>query len=181
MTGEWLFVSASLQRFDPEVVYSADSAVDRLRVRLFGPFYQPQDTINRFADHYWALSETFEAPLESYAAALTRASDLTRAAADSAFRRPLYNLGGGVHVAELNDFTDYAARVADIEGVRRAALAAVTLRDAEVPVTDVAVSLRESELRNPYDGSAFRWDATDETIVFRGLERPARGEHRLYY
>jgi hypothetical protein len=181
MTGEWLFVAGVLRVFERESVLSSGSWLDRVRAPLLEWAYQPQDTINRFADHYWALSETFEVPLEDYPAALARASDLTRATADSAFSRPLYNLGGGVHLAEISDFNDYAARAADIEGVRRAALAAVTLRDAGVAVTDVAASLGTSELRNPYDGSPLGWDATDEVIVFRGLEPYARGEHRLYY
>ncbi len=181
MTGEWLFVSATLQRFEPDWVLSSDSWLDRAQTPLLEQFYQPQDTINRFADYYWGLGEAFDAPLEGYEAALARAARLTRETADSAFQRPLYNLGGGVHLAATSDFTQYAARVTDVEGVRRAALAAVMLRDAAVAPADVAAALRTSELRNPYDGAPFQWDAADEAIVFRGLERGARGEHRLHY
>ena len=183
MTGEWLFVSATLQRFEPDWVLS-DSWLDRAQTPLLEQFYQPQDTINRFADYYWGLSEAFAAPLEGYEAALARAATLTRETADSAFQRPLYNLGGGVHLAEASDFSQYAARVADIEGVRRAALAAVTLRDAAVAPADVAAALRASELRNPYDGAPLQWDAADGAIVFLGLERGERGERgerRLHY
>jgi hypothetical protein len=65
--------------------------------------------------------------------------------------------------------------------VRRAALAAVTLRAAGIASTDVAAALGSSGLRQPYDDSAFRWDAADQAIVFRGLQGGARGEHRLRY
>lgn len=181
MTGEWLFVSALLQRFDAESVLSRDSWFDRARAPLLEQFYQPQDTINRFADYYWSLSETFDAPLEGYEAVLSRASRLTRETVDNAFQRPLYNLGGGVHLAEASDFSQYAARVADIEGVRRAAVAAVKLRDAGVAVADVEAALRASDLRNPYDGAPLQWGAADEAIIFRGLERDERGERRLHY
>jgi hypothetical protein len=181
MTGEWLFVSVVLQRFEPDLVLSSDSWWDRLWASLFEQVYQPQDTVNRYADYYWGLSETFDAPLEGYETVLVRASMLTQETVDSAFQRPLYNLGGNMHLAEASDFTRYAARVADIEGVRRAAFAAVTLRDAAVAPADLAAALRTSELRNPYDGAPLQWDATDQAIVFRGLQRGAWGEHRLHY
>jgi len=181
MTGEWLFVSATLQRLESDGVLLPDSWLDRVGTNVLERFYQPQDTVNRLADYYWGLSETFDAPLEAYRIAITRAESLALATADSAFERRLYNVRGAVHLANVSDFSQYAARVADVEGVRRAALAAVTLRDAAIAAVDVEATLRASELRNPYDDNPLQWDPADGAIVFRGLQDGARGEHRLHY
>jgi hypothetical protein len=75
----------------------------------------------------------------------------------------------------------YACRVADIEGIRRAALTAVRLRAAHVEPSDVAAALATSELRNAYDDSPFFWDEKSNAIVFQGLEAGERGAHRIYY
>ena len=181
MTGEWLFVSATLQRFEYDLLLSRGSWLDSVEGSVLERFYQPQDTINRFADYYWRWTETLAVPLEQYPSAISRAQSLAVETADAAFARPFYNLGGALHLANVSDFTQYAARVADIEGVRRAALVAVTLRDAAVAPADVAAALRMSELVNPYDGAPLQWDTTDEAIVFRGLERGERGERRVHY
>ena len=79
------------------------------------------------------------------------------------------------------NYASYARRVADVEGIRRAALATVTLRDDGVPPSEIASALATSPLRNPYDDQPLRWDASDQAVVFRGLEPGERGEHRFYY
>jgi hypothetical protein len=48
------------------------------------------------------------------------------------------------------DFGQYARRVADVEGVRRAALVAVTLRSEKVEPSNVSAALAASSLRDPY-------------------------------
>jgi hypothetical protein len=80
----------------------------------------------------------------------------------------------------LNYF-DYGARVSDIEGVRRAALAAVSLRASNVRVENVEQALPTSGLTDPYHGRPFEWAATEGAIRFRGLQEGERGEHLLHY
>ena len=75
----------------------------------------------------------------------------------------------------------YARRVADLEGVRRAALVAVTFRAAKVGMSEVAAELAAAPLRNPYNNRPFEWDAKNRDILFRGLELGKRGEHRIHY
>ena len=58
---------------------------------------------------------------------------------------------------------------ANMEGVRRAALAAATLRASAISVDEVEAALGTSDLRNPYDGSPLLWNATNRLIVFRGV------------
>jgi hypothetical protein len=181
MTSEWLYVSSGLSSAESDYLSSTESWVDRVPTRVIAPLYQPQDTINRVAEHYWALSQEFEAPLAEYPAALERASALTVAVADNAFARAFYNPLGNVILSEASDFTQYAARVADIEGVRRAALAAATLRAAFTAPADVPAALAASDLRSPYDDGPLVWDSTAQAIVFDGLETGDRGEHRIYY
>jgi hypothetical protein len=94
----------------------------------------------------------------------------------------LYNLTGSIIMASAPaDYGSYARRVADLEGIRRAALAVVTLRAEQPPTSDVTPALAASQLRNPYDDQPLRWDQSDQAVVFVGLEPGERGEHRFYY
>lgn len=79
------------------------------------------------------------------------------------------------------DFGEYASRLTDLEGVRRATLVAIALREAKVAHADVAATLSTSELRNPYNDQPFAWDSEAGAIFFRGLALGERGEHRIYY
>jgi hypothetical protein len=62
--------------------------------------------------------------------------------------------------------------------VRRAALAVVTMRAANVAVY-VPAWLATNSLRNPYHDRPFEWDG--DAVLFHGLEAGTRGEHRLSF
>jgi hypothetical protein len=166
MIGEWQYVSAGLQN-DLDGLLAPASWADRAGAYVLGPLIQRQDTANRYAEYYWELGQAFEAPLDAYAAALDRADVLAAELTDHV--SGLYNPLGGVLLASASDFKSYAARVADLEGVRRAALAAATLRAAAVPPKGVEAALAASDLRNPYDDTALLWNEAYGTIVFSGL------------
>jgi hypothetical protein len=156
--------------------------VARTSNQLMRPFFQEQDTLNRHATYLDELAETLDAPLIGYASAADRASQLASQTANEAFPpHSLYNLVGSLMMADPADYSSYARRVADLEGVRRAALAVVTLRDAATSESDLGVALAASPLRNPYDDQPLRWDAEEQAVVFIGLEPGERGEHRFYY
>lgn len=38
-----------------------------------------------------------------------------------------------------------------------------------------------NEHRNPYDDQPFAWNGEERTILFRGLAKNQRGEHRIRY
>ena len=96
--------------------------------------------------------------------------------------RSAYNIVGQVlEGIGAYDFGQYARRVSDVEGVRRAALAAVTLHAANVDPTNVAAALAASPLRDPYTDRPFEWKENDGAIVFRGLGLSERAEHRIRY
>ena len=123
-----------------------------------------------------ALSDV---PLEQYEAAANRVTMLSEPVEEPF---SVYNLTGRPFSRMTGDFGTYVRRVGDIEGVRRAALLTVNLRDSNTPVSSVPAALAASPLRNPYDGQAFVWDETRGAIVFQGLEEDVeRREHRLLY
>ncbi|HKS56863.1 MAG TPA: hypothetical protein VJS12_16330 [Steroidobacteraceae bacterium] len=188
MRGEWLFFASMAKSLDPffspELAMERKSHAGRVTVAILGrPLYQSQDLINRYADYYTRVGELLDAPFEDYEEARSTASELSARIQKSGWPpRSLYNiLGSWVASQGMSDYANYGARAADVEGVRRAAIAAVTLRAAKVDKADVAEALRASELRNPYDGRPFEWSATDSAIRFRGLAEGERGLHLLYY
>jgi hypothetical protein len=185
MTGEWIFTSGMIRDLDRELAAALtmnDSVAGKVISSLSGPFFQPQDTINRFAEYYSRAAELTEGvPLTEFEASTDRVTELSTVATREAYPpRSLYNIPGRMLVGYGADYGSYARRVGDVEGVRRAALAAVSLHAASVAPDAIPAALAASWLRNPYDGEAFAWDAADSAIVFRGLEAGERGEHRIH-
>jgi hypothetical protein len=177
--GEWMFFSRMSAAAHAD--YASDWTVaTRTFDPLLRPFFQHQDTLNRHAKHLGALAAALDAPLSNYAAATDDASRIARRAASDALPRSVYNLLGSLLLAAgTGDYGSYARRAADVEGMRRAALAVVELRDAAP--ADFAAALAASPLRNPYDDAPLGWDESERAVVFDGLEPGQRGEHRFYY
>jgi hypothetical protein len=168
LVGEWIFFSNVLAR-PPDF-----GALGR-------PFFQRQATLNEYASYVTRLDETIDAPLLGYAGVADEASELTQQTArDASPPRSLYNIAGTLLIASSPpDYVPYAARVADIEGMRRGALAVVLMRENATPQPDETLTARP--LLNPYDDQPLRWDAEEQAVVFVGLEPGERGEHRFYY
>jgi hypothetical protein len=182
--GEWVFGSGTIHDLGQDLadgLPAQDSILATLGAQLHEPFFQPQDTINCLADHSSRTVELLAGvPLSGYEAAANRLTELPAAATgESCPPRALYNITGRMIVGYGANYGSYFRRVGDIEGVRRAALAAIELRAANVPPGDIPAALAISPLRNPYDGEPFGWDAADGAVVFRGLEPGERGEHRF--
>jgi hypothetical protein len=181
MVGEWMFASELIQKMSTSESWRSEETTTRVLGLLSRPLLQPQDSKNRTAEHYWEFGQTFEAPLAQYADALHRADELTERTTDAASAFRIYNLAGATSLANLSSFSEYAARVSDIEGVRRAALLAATLHARGIGGEDLPAAVAGSELRNPYTDQPLDWDEADRTIVFHGRERRERGEHRIDY
>jgi hypothetical protein len=177
-----MFFSSTLATLDADLALEATFA-SRLPDLLLRPFFQPQDTMNRHAAYLDDVANALEAPLKDYAAAADRASLVAWQMTQAAYPpRSLYNVGGSVALAAgVGDLGAYAYRVGDIEGMRRAALTVVLLRDSATPASQIPEALAASPLRNPYDDQPLRWDAGERAIIFVGLEPGDRGEHRYYY
>jgi hypothetical protein len=183
MVGEWMFTSEMLQQMDTSQFGMPEdlTTVERILNGLARPMFQLQDTKNRTADHYWEVARTFNVPLDQYEDALRRADELTERTTDLATAFQIYNFVGVLSLINLDSFSDYAARVSDIEGVRRAALLAATLRATSIETRNLPSAVASAELRSPYTDRPFDWDEANGAIVFRGLERSERREHRVYY
>jgi hypothetical protein len=191
MTGEWMFSSALLRLPPSGPFWEAEemdlwpesSRLDQALAWASRPLYQPQDSINDYAAYYSQVAEILDAPLLSYEAAADRARALGERRRDGALQSlSPYNFVGRLLVGTPSfDVSIYARRVNDIEGVRRAALAAVKFRERKVPAERVAEELKGAEYRNPYNDAPFDWDAEKSAIVSTGLELAARGRHLLRY
>lgn len=184
VVGEWMFLSQMLRTMDTSNLDTDEdgSAGERMLAWLEQPMFEVQDTTNRFADHYWQVAQMLDAPLERYEETLRRVDHWTEQTAKNASAaRALYNRRGIRVLSDVGSLSGYAARVGDIEGVRRSALLAATLRAAGIEAKDMPVTVANAELRDPYTDRPFGWDATDRALVFRGLEPHERGEHRIYY
>jgi hypothetical protein len=185
MIGEWILMSGVIRNIESELVESLPTegpVLDRLFTLLGGPFFQPQDTINLYAEQYARAAQMIEGvPLAEYEDATRRMTELSASATRDAWPpRSLYNIPGQLMVGYGPDFGSYARRVGDLEGVRLAALAAVSLHEKSVAPEDITATLARSDFRNPYSNRPFVWDPADGAIVFRGLEAGERGEHRIH-
>jgi hypothetical protein len=183
--GEWMFMSAELRNTEHADFYGLNdnSLVAGALSGLIAPLYQPQDTMNKRAEYLSVTAELLSVPIERYAGAVTRTREFSRRTVSEVLPpRSAYNIVGRMLLAVgAYDFGTYARRVADLEGVRRAALLAVTLRAANIGVPEVAAALTSAALRDPYNNRPFEWDEKGRAIVFRGLEVGERGEHRIQY
>lgn len=165
LIGEWIFGSEVLRGLSSE------------------SFYPPQDSINELAAHYSQIAALLAAPLPDYHTALDQVRAATERRKQEALQsRSPYNIVNRILIAQgSSDIATYAARVNDIEGVRQAALAAVRLRERNVPPSEVAAALETAPFRNPYNDRPFAWDAEQGAIVFTGLQPGPRAEHRIEY
>jgi hypothetical protein len=160
----------------------------RLQIERWGQelaltLYQPQATINEYAVRYMDIAKATEIEYKDFETSLSNLELRGNEGFWSHWRfNAIYNpMGKFLMSMSPPNFSQYPARVADIEGVRRATLAAFELRAASVPSDDVAEALKKSEHRNPYNNEPFEWDAEAKAIVFKGLEAGERGVHRIYY
>ena len=184
LVGEWMFMSAAMRNTNVDlVVRHDDSLVARAMRGLTAPLYQPQDSVNRNAEYIWRMNEILSVPIERYEDSVNRTAEFSRQTRREALPpRAAYNIIGQVLVGlAASDFGTYARRVADLEGVRRAALVAVTFRAANTGMSEVAAELADTPLRNPYNNRPFEWDGKNRDILFRGLELGERREHRIHY
>jgi len=153
---------------------------EKIRWGVVKPLWQPQDSSNRHADLLVNMASLLDVPLADLPYSFAQA----RAQGDSAYQplsRP-YNLVGDFVFSGIGTtMTGYAARVADLEGVRRAAVTLSRLRSEGYGVGEAPGAISDSAIKNPYTELPFEWDEDGRAIVFEGLEEHDRGTHRLPY
>jgi hypothetical protein len=189
LAGEWAFFDHAIRHAMEDDVYPLDMSSDeastakRLFWRVTHPMLKVQDTSNQYADLLISVSETLQVPFDRYPEAIDHARAISDDAVQGAFPPTrIYNVLGDILLAVANpDLTSYAARVADLEGIRRSTLLAVELRSQGIAAAQAPQNLMEATLKDPYSGKPFGWDEGAKAIVFVGLQPGERGRHTILY
>lgn len=155
----------------------ADGAEQTLRHRLgrglTRAFAQQQDFLNKRAHQFVYVAEQTEEPYDNLRAAFGRARAFdVFSSGDTSWSAPLYNFMLDTMLSRtsaLDHYVNLAARVADLEGVRRAALLTAELRGRGVASGDVDAALARATLSDPYTGEPFEWEPQAGEIVFVGV------------
>ncbi len=182
LIGEWQFmnhVTMSLQS-DFDSPARIDEDVSRLEWRLYLPLYQPQDNSNRHAELLRQEIELFKVPYADLPDAYRRSVELGETDTKP-FRRAYNIVGDWLYSIGQGSLGRYAVRTTDLEGIRRAALAAATLRARGVATAAVPMSLASMTDQNPYRDQPFTWDPTAESLVFQGLAPGEAGTFRFRF
>ncbi|MEM8985013.1 MAG: hypothetical protein AAGC71_18535, partial [Pseudomonadota bacterium] len=144
------------------------------------PFWQTQDLVNQRTSMMLDLADIFDVPYSEVPAAVL----LARTRQDSAHKpfRRIYNFTGDLVMSKTYaEYSDYAVRVADLEGTRRAALLVATLRSYGIAKKNVPQHLRQSALVDPYSSDPFAWEAETASVIFHGLESNERARQEIAY
>lgn len=191
LTGEWIFTHSILAKtknathnpLDLFQMDDSDNSLEPLFLSLASPLLQIQDSKNRYAEFLDALSDILEVPLEQYPHAFQQAHELESQTAEAAsvWWRPYNLLGNLLWAISTPEFTPYAARVADLEGMRRATLLAIRLRNQLVTPEKAQGMLVDAAERSPYDNSPFEWDEAERAIVFNGLAPEKHAQTSFLY
>ena len=153
---------------------------------LLKPLLQRQASSNKYAEQFAASDAALQVPYAQYPAAVEHARVMGEKDRDDSlftfFIKRLYNPVGEL-LFSIGSFDpiEYAVRVSDVEGLRRATLLTTELRSQGVTSGQLAQKLAEATARNPYTGQPFVWDDSAKAVVFTGLERGERGRHALLY
>lgn len=178
LAGEWRFGDSALRMVasHPELMQVKAGVPIVERAAL--PLFLPQASSNRYAARLAQLAAVSEVDYPKLEAALIKHETYWHGEI-SLFR--FYNPMGNVleSIASGASFKGYIARVNDLEGLRRAAIAANELRARGLSGENAAGALDGSPLRDPYHQKPFAWDSTERTVVFTGLENAPRGRHAL--
>ena len=185
--GEWRIVQNTVKRLTSNVVnplasdyFAGRSWPQRMVWRSLLPLWQPQDFSNRHAAILDQLVELFDVPYGSIPDAIRQSASVED---EFPWRfGGAYNpVGRMLQLGAYSGFADRSAQVSDLEGIRRAALLTVLMRENNTPPESITAVLRDTELTNPYTGEPFGWSRETGEIVFVGLEKGERGEHRFRY
>lgn len=145
------------------------SLMEELESRMLSPIFKHQATQNAQAEYFLSNVKVFNAPLGEYPEIIANLEANKKQGRLPTWLR-LYNPVGAAMADGASIYIDYHARVADLEGVRRLAILSLRLHGRHVQPEDIEYAIDASDLRNPYDGSPFKWDKKSGFLTFRGLE-----------
>lgn len=169
LVGEWIFTGTGLN----------EDALDSQNIFYSRFSLQPQDSKNRHAAMLKDLHNSVSVDLSLLPSAL---NDINNLPSDNKFFwriENIYNFIGKFLLSQNipSMYTGYVARVADLEGARRALLLMTTIRSELSQGEDIGTFVQNSDIVNPYTQAPFIWDEKNKELVFVGLETGARGRH----
>lgn len=187
MAGELAFAEGNMrlwmQGADKQLIIDPNdprlSVTGNIAAVLARPYYQPQDQLNHFAAAYLDLADRFAVPLERYSEVEASFEEV-----QSGISFGVYNLTGNVlrGLTGVWTFISYPMRVGSIEGMRRAALLTVQLRERGVTPDAMQAELNAAALRDPFDNEPFEWDADEGAVVYSGpVAEGSRYWHPYFY
>lgn len=186
--GEWALFASGMRVLphDPQAAagdVDADprppSLAYRWSMRLL---FLPQDTINRHAELLVARTARLDdADFGQLPSVLAQADEAAGDDVPLTALHPRNPIGKVVLNVAQSSFAPYAARLADLEGLRRAALLNAELRLRALPRSGLASAVAGAALRNPYDDKPFAWDDAAAELVFTGLASGKRGTYTLLH
>lgn len=181
--GEWIYGRSVLREMTMAGWETEPGFIARLQDLALQPLFQLQDTHNQSAETLVRGADALQVPIERFLSGRDAAKEIFAAPAERVGTLAnLYNpLGDILSGIGSGTYDTYPPRVADVEGVRRAAVLATELRSRKVDPANIGTELAESDLRMPYTGAPFDWDAKTQAIVFIGLEPSERGHHSFKY
>lgn len=172
LVGEWTFGSRFIFDVPEEMAEWGDEYANLSRARVF---FQFQATVNLMAEQHAALLRHIDRPLDEYPHALASMDQIYNQESQLGyFFKPANAVGRILVAVAAPAYGDYFVRVSDIEGQRRALVLVHQLRQQQIPLDQVAEAIAASDIRNPYTGDAFEWDAELQAVVFTGLQRGDR-------
>jgi len=152
----------------------------RVASALARPYYQPQDEANHYAATYLDFVQRFEVPLDRYSTVAASMESLE----SSELSLHVYNFTGHIlrGLAGTSTFSGYPLRVGSIEGMRRAALLTARLRERGVKLEAMAGEVSGADLRNPFNGQPFEWNADEQAVIYVGPDAEGgRKRHPYFY
>lgn len=185
LAAEWNVSRQTLDDVEQAWSWSAERGIaENLRELAGAPLFQRQAYINNHASMMQRFGDALEdVPLDELREAMAAlVAESSRGTRERRFPFSLYNpVGEVLYAIAVPAYVQYVGRVADVEGTRRAALLANTLRGEGVPQEEMVDRLLLSTVREPYSEAAFEWDEAAGAIAFNGLEKPPRGRHSLIF
>ena len=192
--GEWMYAQNTMHAMNlgtmtivrttpvqPDSGSRLGALTERVNNALAAPFFKAQASLNDHASALVRIESLLDVPYADLPAVLTRAHDVVNEQPNGIVDTTYNPIGRYLISAGREYMVGYGARVADLEGQRRAALLTADLRARNVPPEAVPAALELDSTRDPYTGQPFIWIPERSAIAFVGLQSDSRGHFEYLY
>jgi hypothetical protein len=168
--GEWLFIKSALN--------GVDLQLDGISLYLSKIAYQKQDSMNQHAALLEKLSNIVDVDIDQYEVSIKNL-DNDEFKPRSFFQKLTspYNFTGKtlIDLIDVSSYGDYATRVKDLEGARRALEISLKF------LADEKIDLANKNLSNPYNNQPLIHDEENRILTFKGLSSSNRNVYQYKY